>query len=61
MEVSRRNSSVGSSGPIRLTDIRKQAVSGNCTFVRLVHGGRLSIRLIDKLFYLKEKKTNPKI
>ncbi len=40
METLRRNSSVSSSIGVRGADIRKQAITGPCSFIRVVHGGR---------------------
>lgn len=40
MESSRRNSSVSSIGALRVAELRKQAASGPCTFIRIVHSGR---------------------
>lgn len=39
METSRRNSNISSIAPVKTTEIKKQIISGTCTFIRLVYGG----------------------
>jgi hypothetical protein len=39
METSRRNLSMSSVAPVKTAEIKKQVISGACTFFRLIYGG----------------------